>query len=72
MMPTVLWVSRIVFRLHSALPDWALVFPSVHPLILQWMVGIHVFCHLCRMFLPVAFVVICHISDVWFLRLLLD
>jgi len=72
MIPTVLGVSRIVFRHRSASAYRASVLPSLHPSIPKWMVGINVFCRLCRMFLRVAFVVICRIFEVWFLRLLLD
>ena len=73
MIPTVLGVSRIVFGHSLASAYWASVLPSGHSSILKWKVGIHVFCRLCRMFLRVVIVVvICRISEVWFLRLLLD
>jgi len=73
MIPTVLMFSRNVFRHHSPSAYQSLAFPSVHPSILKWIVGIHIFCCLCWIFLHVTFVVvICGSSEVWFLHLLLD
>lgn len=67
MIPRVLWVKPIVYR-HLL----ATLLPVVQPWMLNSVVGIHVLCHLCGMFLRVAFVVVCRISDVLFLCLLFD
>jgi len=73
MIPTVLWVSRIVCRYHSPSASRPLGFASVHSSILKWMVGIQFLSRHCRMYLSIDFVImICSISEVLFIHLLLD
>jgi len=73
MIPRVLGVNCIVIGCRFVSAYRALVLPSVHPSILNLMVGIRVFGYLCWMFLRIACVgMICCISEVWFRHPLLN